>query len=823
MMTFDEGSPTGFAAAKPYDGAGEGDFGATLWRWSKAAATAPGDAVTQAAALGDLYRAAERQTMLVETASARQAALEDWYDEAARLAREETGVHLDNPLDRNTAEIARRIGRGEFRSFADPALDELIAGRQDAFLARLRELRDGGKPGSRLAGLDLDTPVPVQAARRAAAADATLAKEWARDDLNPWAQLGASFAGQTVGSRRDPTFWISMLAGGASRGASALARIGKAALTGGATNAGQSAISQPAIQSWRAEVGLPAGAAEAAQSVAAAAAVGAGAGAAFKGLGEGLAAAFRRVGTGAAPDAGVPAAAAAEAAPGPAERGAAAFDAANEATLRAPETVPPAEARSGFAEALAHLENPDHPPPVDPPALARAADDAPARAAIEGADGPAQAAGALREAGAVAAAMASDDPELRMAGRLATLDAPVLAQVEAGALDPAMAAAVAGATGAPERQAALAALILEQKPQSVLEARTMIADAQAAAAAIDSAQARTGAARRPGRPQSLLQFLAGEGLRDDPEIRAITDGRGRNAFIPGRGALIRRQGGRSLDQALRAAIDAGYLYDPGEHGRGPRELSLSDLLNAIDDELRGTRRYAMGDDIALQAEADAAFAREENARFRREEKDLARALKPIIRDIKKAIGVSDGQEPVDEAIWRRAARLIHEGEETDHLRAFDRAAGEIEAGTIAAGDAFAGRAGLADDPEWRQTARSEADDAIPWDSLPDDSGAASRPGEPAGAGGAPDGAGRPRDGGAAGDAAPESGGRDRGVEGGEGAAARNRPVAVEADDLLDAAPVDPGDGTIRHFSRETAEAFEPPEQALADLVRACKD
>jgi hypothetical protein len=114
---------------------------------------------------------------------------------------------------------------------------------------------------------------------------------------------------------------------------------------------------------------------------------------------------------------------------------------------------------------------------------------------------------------------------------------------------------------------------------------------------------------RPVKPVSLLEFLAScGGLRSDD--RLITEVRGSiggNVLVPRFGPLVReprqlstaaRMGGHKapmfLDMAREAAVSAGYLQDTAWEG-GVSTSTISDLLNAIDDEARGRKVYPHGE------------------------------------------------------------------------------------------------------------------------------------------------------------------------------------------------------------------------------------
>lgn len=105
------------------------------------------------------------------------------------------------------------------------------------------------------------------------------------------------------------------------------------------------------------------------------------------------------------------------------------------------------------------------------------------------------------------------------------------------------------------------------------------------------APAPRGASASTGvKTQSLLEFLASKGgLGPDSELDAIgahthtvnVDGIGRRKLV--------RQGGWPLDYAREAAEEAGYLR--GDH-KGTS--GVNDLLDAVDAEMRGQKRYPEG-------------------------------------------------------------------------------------------------------------------------------------------------------------------------------------------------------------------------------------
>lgn len=99
---------------------------------------------------------------------------------------------------------------------------------------------------------------------------------------------------------------------------------------------------------------------------------------------------------------------------------------------------------------------------------------------------------------------------------------------------------------------------------------------------------------RPVRPVSLIEFLAGNGgIRSDEkmvaEIRQC--GAGRLIRAPKHVSTAMRMGHVKvpafLDAACEAAIEAGYL---------PRGATTNELLEAIDEDARGRKRFPFGTD-----------------------------------------------------------------------------------------------------------------------------------------------------------------------------------------------------------------------------------
>lgn len=170
----------------------------------------------------------------------------------------------------------------------------------------------------------------------------------------------------------------------------------------------------------------------------------------------------------------------------------------------------------------------------------------------------------------------------------------------------------------------------------------------------------------PRRPQTLFDFLASSGgIKEDAgELKALGVSR---KFVPGRGALVRKNG-MALDKAREAAAQAGYfdhLY--GSADEATAKSTVRDLLDLVDQEARGAPAYSMAEADRVQSLSDHAAAIERRDDYKKFVKDLSDTLN------ENKIGVS-----VDDAILARATDIMVE-EKLSPLDAFDRAVLEDEA------------------------------------------------------------------------------------------------------------------------------------------------
>jgi hypothetical protein len=149
---------------------------------------------------------------------------------------------------------------------------------------------------------------------------------------------------------------------------------------------------------------------------------------------------------------------------------------------------------------------------------------------------------------------------------------------------------------------------------------------------------------------SLLQFLASKGgLGPDSELEAIgAHGHTVNVDGVGRRKLV-RQGGWPLDYAREAAEEAGYLH--GDHNG---TSTVNDLLDAVDAEMRGQKRYPEGaEGTVSKAEAVAAKERQDH-----EHDQFIRGYEDDLRDA--------GHGELGAGIKQRAVHLMaNEGMDAD--------------------------------------------------------------------------------------------------------------------------------------------------------------
>lgn len=228
------------------------------------------------ATFGEIADAAWDAARYVNNSDARQRAYMRAYDDRARDVYEATGVLVANPL---------RAARDEHPDPLNPSPFPILFGDEEAkFMARLAELAvQFPDHASRIAP---DRTVSDDARGLAKAAETRLSEAaGSRATLDA---LPGLLAGGFLGGIEDPLQIVTAPLGAAGGGRTALTAIVRAGVVNAAAAGGVAAASQPLVQSWRAESGLPYGLSEAAKDVAWATAFGGALGAGIEGIGRGV-------------------------------------------------------------------------------------------------------------------------------------------------------------------------------------------------------------------------------------------------------------------------------------------------------------------------------------------------------------------------------------------------------------------------------------------------------------------------------------------------------------------------------------------------------
>lgn len=233
------------------------------------------------ASLPEIWSSTRESVILAGNISSRSDALERAYDQRIRAIFDATGRQLSNPM----LAVSDGLASGDIipEEGADTqAIRRTAVTRFDAELIDLaRQYPDHA------AVIAADRPIADDAASLARAADERAAQMFeSRDGIGRWLAL---LGGGMAGSLRDPAQVAALFVGaGPSTAGAAGTRIlsvaAREALISGATEAAL----QPAVQSWRADIGLDAGWDEAVRDVAGAALLGGVFGAGAGAVGEAL-------------------------------------------------------------------------------------------------------------------------------------------------------------------------------------------------------------------------------------------------------------------------------------------------------------------------------------------------------------------------------------------------------------------------------------------------------------------------------------------------------------------------------------------------------
>lgn len=234
--------------AEPGEALGAADTMKALFR-------APIDPIANPKPYADLTRASERMTRFTGNIASESAAREEAYDQRIAAIKAATGAELENPERDGYQQLARGMIRDQVRAGQRAGVDPNIQG---GIVALQKQLFDqefaklqGTHPELQFGPIDDDTKkIALESIQRFQEARKA-------PGLNPFVAPIDVFGGGLLGSRRDPIFLGSLLAGPTSSTSRfALGRIASGAVRMGFYNAGISALEQPAVQEWRAKIGL---------------------------------------------------------------------------------------------------------------------------------------------------------------------------------------------------------------------------------------------------------------------------------------------------------------------------------------------------------------------------------------------------------------------------------------------------------------------------------------------------------------------------------------------------------------------------------------
>jgi hypothetical protein len=188
---------------------------------------------------------------------------------------------------------------------------------------------------------------------------------------------------------------------------------------------------------------------------------------------------------------------------------------------------------------------------------------------------------------------------------------------------------------------------------------------------------------RARQPVSLLHFLASRGglARDAGGDLVALDAH--KHLVPGKGMLVRKTGGMTLDRAREAAEEAGYL---------PHDSTIADLLDGVDEELRGRKQYSRIDQGQVQEMREAAMAEDAADYYAAEQQVRAQAQQS---------GVTLSDDELADATTKVVQGYLPQDAIGDAIGG----QGEPEAARAAALDAAAGKP---DDADARDSAAAAA-------------------------------------------------------------------------------------------------------------------
>jgi hypothetical protein len=219
-------------------------------------------------------RAAYDQARLINSHTGRVQSLADAASRRIDIVREATGIQLENPfLQGYHMEARRRLQerreRGEIQAFGLP---EVLAEQRNIFNENVNLAAE--RFPDKAAALNFYQPLEDQA--KAIAGNAEAAADQAAARVNdPVARFGGQLFGGVGAMVHDPIQVVGLAAGaGPATGSSMAIRMLQTTLREALINAGLQALEEPAVQQWRAEIGLQSGLEPALENIGMAALIG---------------------------------------------------------------------------------------------------------------------------------------------------------------------------------------------------------------------------------------------------------------------------------------------------------------------------------------------------------------------------------------------------------------------------------------------------------------------------------------------------------------------------------------------------------------------
>lgn len=373
METFSQLSPGFIRGVRPYDPEADRTFGEALTRIGSGLVSLPSDVMSADTGWRRAAAAAEEQARAVDLVTSSNAIREDWFSNAIDRVKKASGVDLTRPslavtMDQSDLDYGHAFEKGT------KTRDELEA----EFFRQAKEL---AARYPELSDITVDR-LQSDLIGRAQSAEKVQQSVWQDPSINPWIKGAGTFWGGFKGAVEagDPATLVSVFMPAGGKGATFVERLWSSFLTQATVGGVTTAASQPAVQAWREEAGLPSGFKEAALNTAFGALVGGAGGAAVHAGGEAVGAGWRAArdlaarGVHVTPDMES------------AFRWAGEIDSANE-TMRAarPETTPEHAGETILMDGLAATSEPSAPLPLVDVAIPPGVTDTLARRLLDGA------------------------------------------------------------------------------------------------------------------------------------------------------------------------------------------------------------------------------------------------------------------------------------------------------------------------------------------------------------------------------------------------------------------------------------------------------